>query len=65
MLISTGIPKIFLAKALHIIWYYINKSPFTALEFKSPTDVSIEKVVAYEALSVFDYMAYIHQRMDK
>ena len=65
MLLSAGLPKIFLAEAAMTVVYLINKCPLTTLNFKTPEEIWFGHPPSLKQLKVFGCVAYAHIRQDK
>nr|GEV56041.1 retrovirus-related Pol polyprotein from transposon TNT 1-94 [Tanacetum cinerariifolium] len=65
LLIQSGLPDSFWAKATVTAAYLINRSPSTALEKKTPMDFWLGHLANYEMLRIFGCVAYSHVNQGK
>ncbi|GJT27717.1 retrotransposon protein, putative, ty1-copia subclass [Tanacetum coccineum] len=65
LLIQSGLPDSFWAKAMVTAAYLINRSPSTALEKKKPMDLWSGHPANYEMLRIFGCVAYSHMNQGK
>lgn len=65
MLASANLPKTFWGEAVNTAAYLINRSPSSALDFKTPQEVWTGKPPCLNHLKVFGCAAYAHMRQDK
>jgi len=62
MLLEGGISKRFWGKAINTAAYLVNRCPSSALDFKTPEEVSTGHPPKFDNLRVFRYVAYAHQK---
>ena len=60
MRIDTGLSKKFWAEAVNTAAYLVNRSPSTAIDFKTPQEVWSGKPSNYSGLKIFGCPAYAH-----
>ena len=60
MLSGVGLGKEFLAKAMGIVGYLVNRSPSSVLDDKTPQEVWTSKKPSLTHLKVFGCDAYVH-----
>ena len=65
MLFSAGLPKNFWGEAVVTAAYLVNRSPSSAIEFKTPEEVWTGKTPDISHLRVFGCSAYAHQKEGK
>jgi hypothetical protein len=65
MLFGAGLPKSLWGEAVMTAAYIVNRSPSSALEFKTPEQVWSGKVPDLSHLKVFGCTAFAHQREGK
>ena len=65
MLLGAGLPKVLWGEATNTGAYLINKSPSSALEYKTPMEVWSGSPTNYSNLRVFGTLAYAHVKKDK
>lgn len=65
MLWDAQLPKLFWAEAVNTICYLINKSPSSAINFKSPNEMWYGEMPDYTRLRVFGYQAFAHMKQNK
>ncbi|WVZ11552.1 hypothetical protein V8G54_016082 [Vigna mungo] len=65
MLLGSGLSKAFWGEAANTAVYLINKSPSSALNFKTPMEVWSGRPADYSHLRVFGSLAFAHVRGDK
>ena len=65
MLSSSGLSKVFWAEAAETAVHLINRSPSSALQFKTPQEKWTGKAADYQHLKVFGCTAYVHTKTDK
>ena len=59
------LPKPLWAEALNTSCYFVNKSPSTTLNFKTPDEIWPRKLANYLNLKVFGCIAYAHTKQGK
>jgi len=65
MLSHVNLPKSFWAKVVSTTIYCTNRSPSTAIGFKTPHEAWSGMKVDYSELKTFGYIAYAHLKQDK
>ena len=65
MLLGVGLPKVLWGEAANTTVYLINRSPSSALEYKTPMEVWSGSPADYSNLRVFGALAYAHVKKDK
>ncbi|WVZ13024.1 hypothetical protein V8G54_017554 [Vigna mungo] len=65
MLLGSGLSKAFWGEAANTVVYLINRSPSSALNFKTPMEVWSGRPADYSHLRVFSSLAFAHVRGDK
>ncbi|WVZ05356.1 hypothetical protein V8G54_018702 [Vigna mungo] len=65
MLLGSGLSKAFWGEAANTAVYLINRSPSSALNFKTPMEVWSGRPADYSHLRVFGSLAFAHVRGDK
>ncbi|KAL7090306.1 hypothetical protein ACP275_12G032700 [Erythranthe tilingii] len=65
MLLSSGCSKKFWGEAATTTYYLINRSPSSALKFKTPQEIWTSQPPTYNHLRIFGCAAYAHIRQDK
>ncbi|WVZ12067.1 hypothetical protein V8G54_016597 [Vigna mungo] len=65
MLLGSGLSKAFWGEAANTAVYLINRSPSSALNFKTPMEVWSGRPTDYSHLRVFGSLAFAHVRGDK
>nr|GEU71995.1 hypothetical protein [Tanacetum cinerariifolium] len=65
LLIQSGLPKSFWAKATCTAAYLINRSPSTAIEKKTPIEMWSGHPSNYEMLRIFSCVTYPHDKLGK
>lgn len=65
MLLNAGLPKSFWGEAVTTAAYLINRSPSSAIKFKTPMEMWNGKPADYSNLRVFVCKAYAHIKQDK
>ncbi|WVZ25126.1 hypothetical protein V8G54_003670 [Vigna mungo] len=65
MLLGSGLSKAFWGEATNTAVYLINRSPSSALNFKTPMEVWSGRPADYSHLRVFGSLAFAHVRGDK
>ncbi|KAK9220923.1 hypothetical protein WN944_009347 [Citrus x changshan-huyou] len=65
MLINSKLPRSFWAEAVNTTSYLVNRSPYSAIGFKTPEELWKEKPANYQNLSVFGCPAYLHINQGK
>ena len=65
MILNAGLPKSFWGEAVTTAAYLINRSPSSAIGFKTPQEIWQGKPAIYEELRVFGCLAYAHIKQDK
>ena len=60
MLSNAGLSKDFWAEAISTACFLVNRSPSTAIEFKTPEEVWSGKPADYSNLRIFECPAYMH-----
>nr|GEY54070.1 hypothetical protein [Tanacetum cinerariifolium] len=65
LLIQSGLPKTFWAKATCTAAYLINRSPSTTIEKKTPIEMWSGHPSDYGMLRIFGYVAYSHDKQGK
>ncbi|KAL5715795.1 hypothetical protein ACHQM5_017567 [Ranunculus cassubicifolius] len=65
MMSNAGLKKFWWAEALNMACFLINRSPHSALDYKTPMEVWSGSPVDYSELKVFGCPAYYHVKEDK
>lgn len=65
MLIHAGLPKSFWGEAISTAAYLVNRSPSSAIDFKTPLEMWYGKPADYRNLRAFGCQAYAHIKQDK
>nr|GEV13936.1 reverse transcriptase domain-containing protein [Tanacetum cinerariifolium] len=65
LLIQSGLPDSFWEQATVTATYFINRSPSTALEKKTPMDLWSGYLANHKMLRIFGYVAYLHVNQGK
>lgn len=65
LLIYSNLSKTLWAKALNTARYLVNRSPSTAIRFKTPLELRSERVADYSQLRIFCCKVYAHVKQGK
>lgn len=65
ILSTVGLRKEFWAKAISIVCFLVNRSPFTAIKCKTPKELWYDTLTYYSSFKVFSFLTYAHVNEDK
>ena len=65
MLLYSKLPKSLWAEALNTTCYFVNRSPSTTIECKTPIELWSGRVTDYSKLRIFGCVAYAHVKQGK
>lgn len=60
MRLNAGLPKLPRVEGINTTSFIVNRSPLSAIDFKFPQVVLLDKLVDYSSLKIFDCVAYVH-----
>ena len=65
MLINSKLSRCFWAEAMSTACYLVNRSPSTAIDFKTPEEIWSGRPPKFENLRIFECPAYVHINQGK
>lgn len=65
MLSNVGLSKGFWEKVVNIVYYLINRSLSTTIDYKTLEEIMFESPTSYTNIRVFGYLTYAHVNVGK